>query len=57
MDGTSRRHEQARRQVRVGVPDDTGNAVDFPASGEASFINGIEPTVDGRQSRTYAGVN
>ena len=42
---------------RVGTPEDIGNAVVFLASAEASFINGIELTVDGGQTQIYAGHN
>jgi NAD(P)-dependent dehydrogenase (short-subunit alcohol dehydrogenase family) len=42
---------------RVGNPEDIGNAVVFLASEEASFINGIELTVDGGQTQVYAGHN
>lgn len=42
---------------RVGVPEDIGNAVVFLASDEASFVNGIELTVDGGQTQIYAGHN
>jgi len=42
---------------RVGQPEDIGNAVVFLASDEASFINGIELTVDGGQTQIYAGHN
>ena len=42
---------------RVGVPADIGNAVVFLASDDASFINGIELTVDGGQTQVYAGHN
>lgn len=42
---------------RVGVPADIGNAVVFLASDEASFVNGIELTIDGGQTQIYAGHN
>jgi len=42
---------------RVGAPEDIGNAVVFLASDEASFVNGIELTVDGGQTQMYAGQN
>lgn len=42
---------------RVGVPQDIGNAVVFLASDEASYINGVELTVDGGQTQVYAGHN
>lgn len=42
---------------RVGQPSDIGNAVAFLASDRASFINGIELTVDGGQTQIYAGHN
>lgn len=42
---------------RIGQPDDIGNTVVFLASDEASFINGIEITVDGGQTQIYAGHN
>ena len=42
---------------RVGAPADIGNAVVFLASDDASFINGIELTVDGGQTQVYAGHN
>ncbi|MAP64404.1 MAG: oxidoreductase [Microbacterium sp.] len=42
---------------RVGVPEDIGNAVVFLASDAASFVNGIELTVDGGQTQIYAGHN
>ena len=42
---------------RVGLPEDIGNAVVFLASDEASFVNGIELTVDGGQTQIYAGHN
>jgi NAD(P)-dependent dehydrogenase (short-subunit alcohol dehydrogenase family) len=42
---------------RVGVPEDIGNAVVFLTSDRASFINGIELTVDGGQTQIYAGHN
>lgn len=42
---------------RVGEPVDIGNAVVFLASDQASFINGIELTVDGGQTQIYAGHN
>jgi NAD(P)-dependent dehydrogenase (short-subunit alcohol dehydrogenase family) len=42
---------------RVGMPADIGNAVVFLASDDASFINGIELTVDGGQTQVYAGHN
>lgn len=42
---------------RVGQPADIGNAVVFLASDQASYINGIELTVDGGQTQIYAGHN
>jgi NAD(P)-dependent dehydrogenase (short-subunit alcohol dehydrogenase family) len=42
---------------RVGRPEDIGNAVVFLASDAASFINGIELTVDGGQTQIDAGHN
>jgi NAD(P)-dependent dehydrogenase (short-subunit alcohol dehydrogenase family) len=42
---------------RVGLPTDIGNAVVFLASDDASFVNGIELTVDGGQTQVYAGHN
>jgi NAD(P)-dependent dehydrogenase (short-subunit alcohol dehydrogenase family) len=42
---------------RVGQPVDIGNAVVFLASDQASYINGIELTVDGGQTQIYAGHN
>lgn len=42
---------------RVGQPADIGNTVVFLASDQASYINGIELTVDGGQTQIYAGHN
>lgn len=42
---------------RVGEPRDIAEAVAFLVSDAASFINGIELTVDGGQTQIYAGRN
>jgi NAD(P)-dependent dehydrogenase (short-subunit alcohol dehydrogenase family) len=42
---------------RIGQPEDIGHAVAFLVSDRASFVNGIELTVDGGQTQIYAGHN
>lgn len=42
---------------RLGLPEDIGKAVVFPASDASSFITGIELTVDGGQAMAYAYKN
>jgi NAD(P)-dependent dehydrogenase (short-subunit alcohol dehydrogenase family) len=42
---------------RVGTSEEIGNAVVFLASDAASFITGVELTIDGGQTMVYAGKN
>lgn len=56
IDGTRTMIENAAKEIpagRIGEPEDIGNAVVFLASDAASFINGIELTVDGGQTQIH----
>lgn len=60
VDGAAAYVERVTEEIpagRVGSPEDIGNAVVFLSSDRASFINGIELTVDGGQTQIYAGHN
>lgn len=58
IDGARAYVERVAEEIpagRVGQPSDIGNAVAFLAGDRATFVNGIELTVDGGQTQIYAG--